>query len=62
MQVIIVYDKDKEETVENANALENLIECSLHHDASEIGIDKIDFEFQVMDATVFDYVCPAWFN
>jgi hypothetical protein len=62
MQVIIVYDNDKEETVDDANKFEELISMSLHHDASEMGIDKIDFEVEVMDATVFDYKCPAWFN
>lgn len=62
MQIIIVHDEDKNETIDNAKELEKLIQISLHHDAWEHGIEHIDFEFEVMDATVFDFKCPAWFN
>ena len=62
MDIIIVYDQDKNETLEQANELEKLIQISLHHDAWEAGIDQLDFEFDILDAYSFDLKCPEWFN
>jgi len=62
MQIIIVYDKEKNETLDQANSFLEFVEVNLCLDAWEYGIDNVNFETDVIDADAFDLICPEYYN